>query len=104
MGSLKAVNSIMDSIKEQTGSLQLPERLRDSCHFYDFLKQSPDKEIYHLLDDKNHPYILKRGTDRQLALIKQEYQLFKNLETIPGLTIPKCVEYWEDGNTTCIRA
>ncbi|MGN0152871.1 MAG: serine/threonine protein kinase [Lachnospiraceae bacterium] len=99
MDSVKPSNSFLNSYNEQLHSFQLPDRLADSYQLRDCLKTSSNKEIYLLSDAKESQFILKRGTDRQIPLIKQEYQISKQLGTIQNLAVPECMDCWEEGET-----
>lgn len=91
------INPILDSKNEQLHSFTLPDRLADSYQLCDCLKKSSSKEIYLLANAKEMRFILKRGTGNQIPLIKQEYQISQQLNTIPDLAVPECIDYWEEG-------
>ena len=94
---METTNSFLDSYKEHLHSFTLTDRLADSYQLRDCLKTSSNKEIYLLVNAKEMPFILKRGTGNQIPLIKQEYQISKQLSTIPDLAVPECIDYWEEG-------
>ncbi len=98
MDSVILSNSILDSKSEQSNTFIMPDRLKDSYQLLDCLKTSSNKEIYLLSNQKEMLFILKRGTDKQIPLIKQEYQISKQLDIIPDFTIPECMDYWEEGD------
>lgn len=91
------INPILDSKNEQLHSFILPHRLADSYQLRDCLKKSSHKELYLLSDTREMQFILKRGTGKQIPLIKQEYQISQQLSTIPDLAVPECIDYWEEG-------
>lgn len=98
MDSSTTTNSFSDSYREQLHSFCLPNKLTGSYHICNCLKQASHKEIYLLSDEQEKHYILKRGTGNQIPLLKQEYQIMKQLAVIPGLAIPQYIHCWEEDN------
>lgn len=99
MDSSNTTSSFIESYHKQLNSFCLPERLAGSYELRDCLKQSSKKDIYLLSDEKENQFILKCGTGKQAALIKQEYHISTQLESIQGLMIPEYIDFFEEEET-----
>lgn len=89
-----------NSYNKQWESYSLPHKLESSYQIVNCLKETEDKTILLLSDFQQHFYILKKGTQRQIALMQQEYDILSHLEALTGSYYPQCIDFWTE-NDTC---
>lgn len=91
------IREFRNDYQSQLKELKLADRLKDRYEIIDILKESDGKAVF-LLKDKDGRYAVLKQYDREFAqLPRNEYEILKKLQAIPGACCPKPLDYWAKG-------
>lgn len=91
------IREFRDDYQSQLKELKLADRLKDRYEIVDILKESDGKGVF-LLKDRDGGYAVLKQYAREFAqLPRNEYEILKKLQAVPGACCPKPLDYWAKG-------